>query len=464
MAINALTYFVALILSFFLFYFNVPYWTGRDMADMSDSGIWRAFFRFLSFLGYGIHKVYAFLANSVMAWFAHKVFRGKENKLFWGFLGLLHVLLSMGLLYLLTAGYTGLMNGLFPAGVDALAEESGGGILGWLGKAVAFIRVAASFRVPASGWSFSLVIACSITTLAALLLYVVINTVFFSILFGLLRESLEEVRPLDALMKKIRPVPLAEQALTPSDEDVPPPEEGGSRLLLRQLTDATWDFFNKMTIMSVLYDWITLVLFLLVLLAFSFIMTMLGKDSLSPLDVVKQVLDSIGVVQIIASFIVTYLVGKAGEKTSRAAIKLLPEGMQNAIHTASRRGNDWADREDAKRNIWSREHSAQPKASPSPAYAPPAPPKTPVRQEPIGKPKTDRGQTDYNDAVELVLETVRGISPADAVSEAELLRLLDAGGMPHLAEWQKQRTYEEKAAFLRKYTPELAAYVIQRNK
>lgn len=463
MVVNSIVYFAALVLSFFLFYFNVPYWTGRDMADLSDSGIWRASFRFLSFLGYGIHKVYAFLANRVMAWFALKIFRGRENNFFWGFLGFLDILLSGGLLYLLTAGYTGFIDSFFPAGIDALAGGSDGSILGWLSEAVAFIRVMTSFSVPNSGWNFGLVISCAITILVALLLYVVINTVFFSILFGFLRERLEEVPLLDRLMAKIKPLPSAEQNFLTPDENASPLVKNGLKLL-RQLADAVRDFFNKMTIMIGLYDPITLVLVLLAVLAFSFVMTALGKDDLSPLDVVLRVLDSIGVVQIIASFIVTYLVGKAGEKASRAVIKLLPEGMQNAIHAASAKGNAWADAEDAKRHIWSNTHSTHPKTSPPPAYTPPAPPTAPVRQEPIREQKADPSQADYHNAVELVLATVRNISPSDTVSEAELLRLLDSGEAPCSAEWKAQKTYEEKAAFLKIHVPELAAFAAQRRR
>ena len=82
MLADAVVYFVALSVSFFLFYFNAPYWTGKGMADLSKSGIWRAAFRFLSFIGYGICKVFDLLSLLVQGWVAARILpRGDLDKL-----------------------------------------------------------------------------------------------------------------------------------------------------------------------------------------------------------------------------------------------------------------------------------------------------------------------------------------------------------------------------------------------
>ncbi len=362
MLADGIVYFLALAASFFLFYFNVPYWTGKDMADMSDSGIWRAFFRFLSFLGYGVYwlfdKLFEVVAQPVCNLLVGRKDPGKisERHVLYRILDVLRIFLFAGFLWLLTNMYTGFMDYLFgSAPIADLAESGGEGFLGFLSRGICFLRVLVDFKRPTQEWTFGLVAAATITTLIGLVIYVVINTLFFSILYGLLRQLLDEVHPLNKLpflQKKEAPaLPAA------SDEDE---SSARSKLseLWEQIMDSVRDFLGKMTIY---YEWrhpVSLILTLVVLFLFSFAMTYFGKNDLTPLDVVKEVLDSIGVVQIVLSFIVTWLMGKLAEKSTRAVVRHLPQGMQNAIHRLSAKGNAWADAQDAKR---------QGKAAPKPS-------------------------------------------------------------------------------------------------
>ncbi len=342
MILNGIAFFLSLAASFFLFFFNVPYWTGQDMADMSESGIWRACFRFLSFMGFGCFKLYRTIVGKILDTCLprsqkHAV---KEN-IRHGIEGLVDVLCSAGVLFLLISGYNRLMDGLFPAGVDALAEGSDGTLLGKLSQAVVFLRVAVKFEAENGG---GIVMAAAGTVIAAVQ-YVAINTLFFSILFGFLQNLLVKMPFFDLMAEKLNIRPAAER-------------EGGidSQSLPGRLGKATVDFFNKTTVHTFAYNPVSLALFLLALLAYSFVMTWLGKNELGPLDVAWQVLDAIGVVRIAASFFVTWLAAKLGEKAATAVVNVLPQGIQDAIHDASARGNEWVKREDARRRAWAEEH------------------------------------------------------------------------------------------------------------
>lgn len=341
MVLSSIIFFLSLAVSFFLFFFNVPYWTGQDMADMSKSGIWRAPFRFLSRIGFGLFKLYRIAVKKIFdACFSR--FRGNKDgrKSVWqGIKGLMDVLCSAGVLFLIISGYSGLMDGLFPAGVDTLAEGNDGSFLGKLSNAVVFLRVTAAFKAEGTGGT---ILAAAAHTVIAAIQYVVINTLFYSILFGFLQELLEK-RPFWDMAKK---------SLNIRSEAGREGEAISPQSLPGQLKEAAMDFFNKTTIHTSMDNSISLGLFLIVLLAFSFVMTWLGKNDLGPLDVVRQVLEAIGVVQIVASFLVTYLVGKLGEQAAKAAVRGLPQGMRDAIHDASERGNKWVKAEDARRHDW----------------------------------------------------------------------------------------------------------------
>lgn len=348
MALSVLSYYLALMISFFLFYFNVPYWTGRDMADMSKSGIWRAFFRFLSFLGYGLHKIYGTIIGSVMQWVGLKVFKGREQEhnLPMAIIQLIYVLASVGTLFLITSFYNSFIDSFFPSNISSLAD-GGEGLLGRISQFLVFIRVAISLKPASEAWSVGTVVASIITTLIALVLYVIINTLYFAILYGFLREMLIEIDMSDR-------IPFLRIGSASPDYES---DGGGFRNLGAKLLDALRNFCNKMTIMWCFQNPLTVVLFAVLALLFSIVMVKLGKNDLTFVGVFKEVLDSIGVVQIVISFFITYLVGKCTEKTASAVVQHLPEGVQKVIHSASAKGNEWADLQDMKRHAWAQSNS-----------------------------------------------------------------------------------------------------------
>lgn len=342
MVLNSIAFFLSLTVSFFLFFFNVPYWTGQDIADMSKSGIWRAPFRFVSRIGFGFFQLYRTAVGRLpdVCFSRYRGYTEMKKKRVWqDIMGLVDVLCSAGVLFLLTTGYSWFMDGLFPNGVDTLAEGNDGSLLGKISEVVVFLRVTASFK--AEGGT---ILSAAMDTVVAVAQYTVINTLFFSILFGFLQELLVK-RPfwdLTAKRLNIRPATARKgEAISPQS-------------LPGQIKEAVVGFFNKTAVHISFDNSVSLMLFLLVLLVYSFIITWLGKNDFGPVDIARQVLETIGVVRIVASFLVTYLLGKLSEKAANAIVSVLPQGMQDAIHAVSAKGNEWVKWEDDRRHAWAK--------------------------------------------------------------------------------------------------------------
>lgn len=254
---------------------------------------------------------------------------------------LINLFLYMGILYVLTSCYGFFMDGLFPPGIDTLADGSSGRIYGILSESVVFLRLLGSLRPESEGWSIGLVATSVIVILLALILYIAINTVFFSILFGLLRQKLDEVNFTEKFI------------FLRHGEDI---AENGAQSLGGQLLGSLRDFLGKQTHVRNLRSHAVLVLFLLILLGFSFAMTWLGKNDLSLWAVLLGILDQMETIPIVASFIITYFAGKGTTKVAAVVVEHLPVSIQEAVHRASDRGNAWADKQDKKRQVWAKKN------------------------------------------------------------------------------------------------------------
>lgn len=289
MILKIVAVFLATSLSFFLFYFSVPYWTGNDMAELSSSGIWRAFYRFLSKIGYLMHRlcetVYGILP--IPKAMRQGAIGACTNMLFY-----------VIVLYLLIGGYSTVTNALFPEGVEELAN---GGSRVWdvLCSGVVFLRLIGELAPGNNIFAVLIIIVVSVA------LYTVINTLFFSILFGLLHEKVD---------------PL------------------GARGIL-----------GKLTIVRNLRTPRAIPLTLLAIGVYSVVASLFGFNATTLWDVFLQVLDEIELIPIVMSFLITNAVCRGVCVGAGAAIKLTPAPVQRAVHELSERGNKWCIKEDLRR-------------------------------------------------------------------------------------------------------------------
>lgn len=289
MVLEIIAVFLATSLSFFLFYFSVPYWTGNDMAELSSSGIWRAFYRFLSKIGYLIHRlcetVYGILPI--------------PNAMRRGAIGACtNMLFYVIVLHLLIGGYSSVTNALFPEGIEELAN---GGSRVWdvLCSGVVFLRLVGKLAPGNNIFAVLIIIVVSAA------LYTVINTLFFSILFGLLHEKVD---------------PLGKEGL-----------------------------LGKLTIVRNLRTQGTIPLTLLAIAAYSVVASVFGFHTTSLWEVFLQVLDEIELIPIVMSFLITNAVCRGVCIGAGVAVRHMPASIQGAVKELSDRGNKWCTKEDRHR-------------------------------------------------------------------------------------------------------------------
>lgn len=289
MILKTIAVFVATSLSFFLFYFSVPYWAGSDMAELSSSGIWRAFYRFLSKIGYLIHRLCETVYNALPLQKVLK--RGAVG-------ACTNLLFYVVILYLLIRGYSNITDAVFPEGVGELAN---GGDRVWdvLCSVLVFLRLLNNLM---PGNSIFAVLAIIVVSL---ILYTVINTLFFSILFGLLHEKVDPI---------------------------------GKKGVLGKLTIVR-NFRTQGTIPIVL---LAIAVYSVASSVFGFHTTTLG-------EVFLQVLDEIELIPIVMSSLITNVVCRGVCIGAGAIVKHAPAPIQRAVRELSDRGNKWCIKEDLRR-------------------------------------------------------------------------------------------------------------------
>lgn len=289
MVLEIIAVFLATSLSFFLFYFSVPYWTGNGMAELSPSGIWRAFYRFLSKIGYLIHRlcetVYGILPI--------------PNAMRRGAIGACtNMLFYVIVLYLLIGGYSTVTNALFPEGVEELAN---GGSRVWdiLCSGVVFLRLIGELAPGNNIFAVLIIIVVSVA------LYTVINTLFFSILFGLLHEKVD---------------PLGAKGI-----------------------------LGKLTIVRDLRTPHAIPLTLLAIGVYSVIASVFRFHTTTLWEVFLRVLDEIELIPIVMSFLITNAVCRGVCAGAGAVVKLTPAPIQRVVRELSEQGNKWCLKEDLRR-------------------------------------------------------------------------------------------------------------------
>lgn len=306
MILRFIGFYLASLLSFFLFYFNAAYWTGKGMAELSSNGIWRALYRLLSKIGTLVYR----LCESVF-----RLIPLPHNGTLSVFFNLIFYI---GVLFCITHGYADIMDNIFPAGIGELVDGNGTTLWGHITSAVMFLRVigqANSILGVVSAWA----------------IYTVFNTLLFSILFGFLQN-------------KVRELNLSNGAQ---------PDAG-------QLTNNIHSFLEQFTVVLNMDTRGVLPLFLVALFLYSIYQTIVGGATLTLLDVFVRVLEEIELVPIVISFILTYGACKVTCVAASKVTEHLPTAVQGVLNRVSEKGNAWVEQEDARRKEWATKHATTP--------------------------------------------------------------------------------------------------------
>ena len=318
------TFLISLI-TFVLFYFNTPYWTGSEMRDVCHNGVYRAFYVLLSTIGYFCYKLVEIVCNSV------------SNALHFGKNSIAHVTLNL-LIYVLvvyaaTYYYDFSMNYLTGGAapdLNLMPESS----YAKLSDVVAFWGVFSNFKqLHASVGLFA-----AIWKTFCIMGSVVVETViFFSVMYRMLSQKCVELHIVDRFFGE-------------SEEQDAEPET-----IFAAVWQAIREGINKLVFFRN-FEFISVVLTAVIFIALrSVILLILGRQP-DMQGLLLRILDEFGVIDILASFVLSFLYAKVVVVISRGVYRVLPEVVRNVIDTVSDAGNALVETITERRNRWSAQH------------------------------------------------------------------------------------------------------------
>lgn len=174
--------------------------------------------------------------------------------------------------------------------------------------------------------------------------YIVVNTVFFSILFGFLQN-------------KVIPKDLGKSISVPENSS-----------FFSVLLKAAKDFLSNLSIVDNLKTRTTWILLFLGIILYSFLNMLFASKPLTIIDVFLELISRLNILPIAISFSITALAGKSAEKVVTVVVDHLPESIQKPIHNASVSWNKRVQKTDEKRKAWA-EHNSTTNYEASDRYA-----------------------------------------------------------------------------------------------
>lgn len=342
-----ITSFLAVGLTFGLFYFNAPYWCGKGMYKTSTNGIWRLYYLALSTMGHWLY----ILCENTSIFIQKSLFKRlklKMNKRYPTLTLLINLFTYIGAIFLLTLGYEKIcatyVTSSHSEDIDALVGGYGN-VFEYIKVKVAFIKIIFDLSTENGGvGSFTSVILSVFTVIKMWGILILINTLYFSVIYGFLKEKLIEVNFLGKLSMR------REENLNDSSSESESPT---LKNLLSQIKKEIWDWAERQTVISNLsQNRKVLLAFIPFLFAFSSIMYVTGIYKANLLSTGFQILDSINVVNILLSFAITYMSTKVAQKGGAYIISISPERVQERFREISESARQQAQRFEEIRHRW----------------------------------------------------------------------------------------------------------------
>lgn len=371
---QVLTCFFTLLLSFLLFYFNVPYWTGKGMESVGASntneggkslhGVWRFLYNGLSWIGWLLYWLCEKITQLVCK-VGRKIFslilpnfNTSEERRPSVFTSIVNLLVYIGAISFL--------NSLWQIGLELLALHFGltnTEIIQTFGDTAMSMEnnwtgLFDSIRLFSTIWSSTLyksgltglsaILSSTVVMLLAVIYYVIGNVVFFSILYGFLKEKLKEVN----LARKFR---LEREEDNSNEESREENEEGNSditvdnvrqnkfRVLFLAIKKSILEFLRKQSIIKNILKKQVFALFLILLFFYSIIAIKYNWFSGGLGNIALEVIQSLDIVNILISFGITYITVAASGGVVTTIVEALPGGISASIYNFSTWCNGFAD-------------------------------------------------------------------------------------------------------------------------
>jgi hypothetical protein len=344
--------FIAITMMFTLFYFNAPFWCGKGMYKTSRSGIWKLYYILLSTMGHLLYRLCEMLSK-LFERLIFKRLKLNKNKSYPTLSILINLLTYIGVIFLLSKGYTKLCDS-FTINSNADVNTLVGGdknIFEYIKKKVSFVRIVVELY---TGYSYSLENRITIGFVSVIFVIIMwailifINTVYFSVLYGLLKEKLIEVERLHFFnnFKKWN---------QDNRENNNMDKHSFSSLMI-QIKTSISDWIKSQTIINNLLNIKVMLAFIPLLFVFSLFMYLTEIYKPNVLSTLFQILDSMNLIGIIISFGITWMGTRGVQLGGAYVISKTPSSMQDWFEKVSTRAGVKAEEYESKRHQWAEDN------------------------------------------------------------------------------------------------------------
>lgn len=327
---GTLVLFLVTWLSFFLFFFNVPYWTGNEMGEVARNGVYRLFYTFCSNIGWVVYKAIERVSNAV-----DKVLRIRPGSVAHT---VINLLFYIGAVYVFSQGYDFLMSSVIGGEVSELkiADESS---YSKLSDLLLYWQILNNFTEVHSVGTFFLALKDSFFGIVT---FICGTIVFFSAMYGLLVQKTQEL----CLVEKLSHSGIIKELLE-YEEETP-----SLRTLPKQIVASVVKFFNKLSVLRNFKFFGVQIAFCVILLAYSLVKTILGEQA-DFQELALDFLDESDIINVLVSFAISFIGAKVAVVMGRLVHRFLPRSVQEKLHTVSVHCNTVVSAIRQKRNEWS---------------------------------------------------------------------------------------------------------------
>lgn len=330
---TVISLFIINLISYGILFFGVPYWTGKEMADLSKNGIYVFFFKTCSWIGGSLYFIIEwtalFICNSI-----EKIFNAKWLKKV--LLFPINIILYILILHFFSFLYNEILLSLMPINFDGFALRPDTSYL-WLSDTLIILNILIS-QFSSIG-NIAQVLPLIGRSIGILFSYLVITVIYFSALYGLLRSKLEELHLLsrhsDSLSNFL-------------DEKI---KFDNWKSVFRKLLQGGAEFIEKFAVPKPYMNHIGFLSLLIVLFVYSYIGASRG-DTPDFLALIVDIADEMNVVNIIVSFVISYLLAKATVAGCSVAYQHLPKEAQNMVNQAEQFCQGLTKKMEDKRTQW----------------------------------------------------------------------------------------------------------------
>lgn len=327
---NFVSIYLVAVVTFFAFFFSVPYWTGSEMQDVSKNGVYRWLYYKCSSLGNLMYRGIETVNN--------KIDRAAKLKPGGTAHTCVNLLFYVVAVFAMNTLYDSLMSSFVSGEFDELKVDLSSSYSRFQ-EVMLVWGIMNNFHEVTGVGSFFAALRQSIGGITA---FVIGTMIFFSVMYGLLEQKVIELK----LAERIRWQSKLE------DENHDGVADFSVKNLWLSVTGNAQEFLDKIAVLRNFKVVGVVIAFLGVTAVYSLVMAVCGEVA-DFQGLLLDLLDESDIMNSIGSFVIGFIYAKVVVVLGRAVYRVMPSQVRSAIDSASRKGNDAVAAIKEKRNLWS---------------------------------------------------------------------------------------------------------------